>query len=167
MANQSYTGVVTAAYVNLSKKNKEYATGYIQLPDANGANQSYKFLIFDDTAVAALKAFGPDALKGKSVTMDGEFKENTWNGNTEYQLMAASLVLPEAAINPVSPENAPGTGAPQAAVPQAEVPPVVPTVPTVPEVPSVPTMSAPEVPTAPTAPTAPGAVPTIPTAPGA
>lgn len=163
MANQSYTGVVTAAYVNLSKKNKEYATGYIQLPDANGANQSYKFLIFDDTAVANLKAFGSDALKGKSVTMDGEFKENTWNGNTEYQLMAASIQLPEAVASMVSPENAPGT--PSAGVPTPETPvQAVQEASVVPEVPSVPTMGTPEVPSAPTAP---GSVPTIPTAPGA
>lgn len=165
MANQSYTGVVTAAYVNLSKKNKEYATGYIQLPDANGANQSYKFLIFDDAAVANLKAFGSDALKGKSVTMDGEFKENTWNGNTEYQLMAVSIVLPEGVVAPVAQENAPATGVPGTAVPTPTAEPVQEaTTPTVPEVPSVPTM---EAPTAPTAPTAPGSVPTIPTAPGA
>ena len=144
MANQSYTGVVTAAYVNLSKKNKEYATGYIQLPDANGANQSYKFLIFDDTEVANLKAFGPDALKGQRITMDGEFKENTWNGNTEYQLMVAHIHLPEADVN---------TGAPS-------VPGGAPSAPSTPSTPSTP-----EVPSAPSTPSASNEIPTVPNIP--
>lgn len=159
MANQSYTGVVTAAYVNLSKKNKEYATGYIQLPDANGANQSYKFLIFDDTEVANLKAFGPDALKGQRITMDGEFKENTWNGNTEYQLMVAHIHLPEADVNTGAPgtPSVPGGTPSTPSVPNTTVSEVAPVTP---EVPSVP-----EVPSAPSTPSASNEIPTVPTVP--
>jgi len=174
MANtQTYTGTITAAYVNLSKKNKDYATGYIQLPDANGANQSYKFLLFDDASVAALKAFDPQNLKGKSISMDGEFKENTWNGNTEYQLMVSSLVLPGAESAPAAtPELQPGqptepaTAVPNPAVEAPNAPltpqvpatntPVVPTVPTSPEVPQAPSIpSTPVVPQAPQVPTMP------------
>ena len=107
MAN--YTGMITAVYVNVSKKGKEYSTGYIRLPDASGNESSYKFLVFKDEEVEKIKNFGPENLKGKTITVDGEFKENTWNGRTEYQLFANSVTLPEETPSAAGAAPVPGT----------------------------------------------------------
>jgi len=167
-----YLGKVAVVYVNVSKKGKEYATGYVRLPDANGNPTSYKFLVFDDAIVANIKTAKPEALKGKDLTFDGEFKENTWNGNTEFQLMVNGLEIPEDLLGgtqsvantgttPVPPSNDQGT---VPTVPTQEAPTQVqentqaevPSIPT--DIPQVPT----EAPTAPSAPTA-GDIPTPPT----
>jgi len=157
-----YTGKITAVYVNVSKKGKEYATGFIRLPDANGNENSYKFLIFAEAEVNKIKQAGPERLKGQTITMDGEFKENTWNGQTTYQLFTNSVIIPEellqSPIGETSPGNAPGgneTTPPAGASTAGQSP--TPSVQPTQEVPSVNNSGAPEVPGVPEAPSIPGA----------
>jgi len=111
--NQLYIGEIVALYINLSKKNKEYSSGYIRLPDANNEIQSYKFVIFKTDIVQKLKDFGPTNLKGKTIGFVGEFRQNTYNGVTEYQLIVNELSNNESIIHenfditeqPVEPQN--------------------------------------------------------------
>ena len=118
-----YSGTVTAAYVNVSKKGKEYANGYIRLPDANGNLSSYKFLVFDENEVNKIKEVGPDSLKGKELRVEAEFKENTWNGNTEYQLFVNKII------------SALGGSAPESTTSQEQQAPSAPSTPSAPQVP--------------------------------
>jgi len=90
-----YQGDVAACYINTSKKGKKYCTGFIRLPDANGNITSYKFLVFEDNIVAQIEGIDPVNLKGKKLTLEGDFKENTWNGKSEYQLMVSTIEFPE------------------------------------------------------------------------
>jgi len=95
MENFDYIGAINAIYINVSKNNKEYSTGYVNLPDENGQLISYKFLIFKATEVQKIKEFTPEQLKGKTVTLNGNFQLNNYQGNSEYQLMVNTITLPE------------------------------------------------------------------------
>jgi len=150
----SYTGKIAAAYVNTSKKGKEYATFYIVLPDANGNMSSYKGLVFKDELVAGIKQATPEALKGKELQVEGTFKENTWGGKSEWQLMVDEITFPSEfniTTTPASQDNAqqPAGANPPAAqeVPATPVAGGVPSMPSTPSTPSTPTV--PEIPAVP------------------
>ena len=145
----TYTGKIAAAYINTSKKGKEYSTFYIVLPDANGNTSSYKGLVFKDDLVAKIKSITPEALKGKELIVEGTFKENTWGGKSEWQLMVDDIKFPKDL-------NVPET-APAETTPTGSNPPAAPEVPSAPSTPSMPSTPVPEVPSVPEVPGVPEA----------
>ena len=94
MANEIYKGVVTwntiKLYANGSKKRFE---GFIVIKDTNGNETSYKMVSFRSQVIIQGETLGEKGMSGKSCTAHGEFKENTWNGNTTWQFMCDKLIL--------------------------------------------------------------------------
>jgi len=124
-----YTGMVTACYINMSKKNKEYSVGYINLADETGNITSYKFVIFKTDLVNYIKEFGPTNIKDKEITLTGVFSQNNYNGNSEYQLMVSDINLDSRllGISGNSDLDQPVTTIPQPGIPQPVIPqPVIP-----------------------------------------
>lgn len=116
--NQLYTGEITACYLNMSKQNREYSVGYISLPDESGTFQTYKFLVFKSDIVSKIKDFGPENLKGKTAGLIGTFAQNTYNGNTEFQLTVNDIQLENAVIPTEQiPTNTPNTAQPNGGIP--------------------------------------------------
>jgi len=116
--NQLYTGQITACYVNISRQNKEYAVGYISLPDESQNFQTYKFLVFKSDIVSKLKSYGPENLKGKTVGLIGIFSQNTYNGTTEFQLTVNDIQLENSVPNEQIPDNnQPSSTQPQGGIP--------------------------------------------------
>jgi len=115
--NQLYTGEITACYINISRQNKEYAVGYISLPDEAGNFQTYKFLVFKSDIVSKLKTFGPENLKGKTVGLVGIFSQNTYNGVTEFQLTVNDVQIENSIPNEQIPSNQPSATQPTGGIP--------------------------------------------------
>ena len=94
MASEIYRGTITwntiKLYANGSKKRFE---GFIVIKDTNSNETSYKMVSFRSQVIIQGETLGEKGMSGKSCVAHGEFKENTWNGETTWQFMCDKLIL--------------------------------------------------------------------------
>ncbi len=96
MANelQEFTGTMNYNAVKLySNGTKKMFNGFITLKDTNGQETSYKMVSFRSQVCYQSEALGERGMKGKLVSVHGVFKENTYQGKTEFQLMAEKIFI--------------------------------------------------------------------------
>ncbi len=93
VALEIFKGKMTYNVVNLAKNSKKLFNGYIVMPDANGNEASYKVVSFRSHVISQSEVLGDKGMTGKNVTVHGTFKENTWNGETKWELMAEKIYI--------------------------------------------------------------------------
>ena len=129
-----FQGTMTYNTVSLySNGTKKRFSGFIVIKDTNGNETSYKINSFRSQVSIQSEALGERGMAGMKATAHGYFKENTWNGETKWELMCEKLYLEgyeqlaadaEAASTPmpaVPPGQLPGTMH-QPIAPVAQVP---------------------------------------------
>lgn len=117
-----FQGTITYNTVSLyANGTKKRFSGFIVMLDANNNEASYKINSFRSQVCIQSEALGERGMTGKKATVHGYFKENTWNGETKWELMAEKIYLEgheqlaadaEAASTPmpaVPPGQLPGT----------------------------------------------------------
>lgn len=155
-----FQGTITYNTVTLyANGTKKRFSGFIVMLDANNNEASYKINSFRSQVYIQSEALGERGMAGKKATVHGYFKENTWNGETKWELMAEKIYLEgyeqlaadaEAASTPmpaVPPGQLPGTMAqpiapvaPAPHIPAGPAPVAVPVAPTpLPPTPGAPT----------------------------
>ncbi len=91
---QEFVGRMTYNIVNLVKNgSKKMFNGFIVLKDVNGIESSYKVISFRTHVIYQSEVLGEKGMTGKIVKVLGTFKENTWNGETTFQLMAEKIYI--------------------------------------------------------------------------
>jgi hypothetical protein len=113
-----YRGIMTYNTIALySNGTKKRFTGFIIVADEHGNETSYKINSFRSQVIIQSETLGERGMKGMHCTVHGNFKENTWNGETKWELMAEKIILDgqeqlaadaEAAVRPM-PTAPPGT----------------------------------------------------------
>lgn len=88
-----FKGKMTYNVVNLTKTSKKLFNGFIVLLDANQNEVSYKVVSFRSHVITQSEVLGDKGMAGKTVTVHGTFKENTWNGETKWELMAEKIYI--------------------------------------------------------------------------
>ena len=92
--NEEFVGEITYNVVNLvSNGTKKIFNAYILLKDLNGTLSSYKVVSFRSQVIYQSEKLGVSGIKGKVVKFKGKFKENVWNGQTTFQLMAEEMFI--------------------------------------------------------------------------
>ena len=92
-ALEIFKGKMTYNIVNLTKNGKKLFNGFIVMPDVNGNEASYKVVSFRTHVISQSEVLGDKGMTGKNVTVHGTFKENTWNGETKWELMAEKIYI--------------------------------------------------------------------------
>lgn len=91
---QIYKGVMTYNKVYLVKNGtKKMFTGFIKMADEHGNENSYKMNSFRSQIIIQSEAIGERGMAGKNVEVHGEFKQNTWQGETNWELMAEKIFI--------------------------------------------------------------------------
>lgn len=91
---QIYKGVMTYNKVYLVKNGtKKMFTGFIKLADEYGNENSYKVNSFRSHVIIQSEAIGERGMAGKNVEIHGEFKQNTYQGETNWELMAEKIFI--------------------------------------------------------------------------
>jgi len=91
---EEFVGRVTYNIVNIvSNGTKKMFNGYILLNDVNGKQNSYKVISFRTHVIFQAEKLGTNGIKNKMVKFKGYFKENTYNGQTTFQLMAEEMYI--------------------------------------------------------------------------
>jgi len=89
-----FRGVMTYNTIALYKNGtKKRFTGFIVIKDEYNNETSYKINSFRSQVIIQSEALGERGMKGISCEVHGEFKQNTWNGETKWELMAEKIFL--------------------------------------------------------------------------
>ena len=89
-----FRGVMTFNTIALYKNGtRKRFTGFILIKDEYGNETSYKINSFRSQVIIQSEALGERGMKGMHCTAHGYFKENTWNGETKWELMCDKLYL--------------------------------------------------------------------------
>jgi hypothetical protein len=114
----AYPGEFTFGVATVSGAGKEYFTGFVLIPDAEGNKQSYKCMSFRSAVFNQAKHLGAvgdnkAVLKGQPVVLMGTFKQNTFQNSKDFgkwELLFDSMELQNEQYKPISqwfnaPEN--------------------------------------------------------------
>ena len=89
-----FKGKMTYNIVNVVKGGtRKVFNGFIIMPDVNGNESTYKVVSFRSHLISQSEVLGDRGMAGKNVTIHGTFKENTWNGETKWELMAEKIYI--------------------------------------------------------------------------
>lgn len=139
-----FQGTMTYNVVNLVKGGtRKVFNGFISMLDVNGNSASYKVVSFRSHVTLQSEALGERGMAGKKVTIHGTFKENTFNGESKWELMAEKIYIEgfEALA-----AQAEASEVPMPTTPPGTLPPAGMSAPTIPTGPVAPTIQTPNIP---------------------
>ena len=74
-------------------KNTKRFFGQIDMVDAEGDINTYQIVSFRSQVISQSENLGKNGMSGKTVKVKGEFSQNTYNGNTSWQLKIDELFI--------------------------------------------------------------------------
>lgn len=74
-------------------KNTKRFFGQIDMVDAEGDINTYQIVSFRSQVISQSENLGKNGMSGKNVKVKGEFSQNTYNGNTTWQLKIEELFI--------------------------------------------------------------------------
>jgi len=90
---QIYEGEMIFNSNKMSKNNKKYFNGKVKIKDGNGNFGEYQITGFRSQVIKLNDLIGDQQMRGLTVNIVGEFKENNFNGNTTMQLLAEKITI--------------------------------------------------------------------------